>query len=94
MLKTTLFGDVLVATGERNRLEGNERNLLRVFHRELDDRADLVVVDPVDQRRDQDDVDTRLVQVIDRAQFHVEEIADLPMAVLSENIRAIRVIRG
>ena len=49
--------------------------------RELDDRADLVVVDRVDDRDDEGDVDAGRVQVLDRAQLHVEEVADLAVRV-------------
>ena len=43
--------------------------------------ADLVVVDGVDDRDDQAHVDARGVEVLDGAQLHVEEVADLAVAV-------------
>ena len=58
-----LVGDVLVAAGERHRLERHEADLVAVLQRELDDRSDLVVVDRVDDRHDQADVDAGGVQV-------------------------------
>ncbi len=67
LLQAALFGDVLVAAGERNRLERDERDLLRIFQRETNDRSDLVVIDAVDQRGHQNDVDARFVQVVDRS---------------------------
>ena len=42
---------------------------------------DLIVVDRVDDRDDEADVDAGRVQVLDRAQLHVEEIADLAVRV-------------
>ena len=49
--------------------------------RELDDRPDLIVVDGVDDGDDEADVDAGAVQVLDRAQLHVEEVADLAVRV-------------
>ena len=73
--------DVFVAAGERHRLERDEADLVAVLQRELDDRPDLIVVDGVDDRDDQADVDAGGVQVLDRAQLHVEQVADLAMGV-------------
>src|SRR5687767_6320549 len=81
LLQTTLLSDQLVAAGERHRLERDERDLLRILECETDDRSDLVVVDPVDQRGDENDVDTCFVKIVDRTKFHVEQVADLPMRV-------------
>src|SRR6202023_808327 len=69
------------AAGERDRLEGNEADLVAVLQRELDDRADLVVVDGVDNCHDQAHVDARRVQVFDGPQLDVQEIPDLPVTV-------------
>ena len=55
--RAALVGDFLVAAGERHRLEREEGDLLRIVERELDDAADLLVVDAVDDRDDRDDVD-------------------------------------
>ncbi len=52
-----LVGDFLVAAGEGDRLEREEGDRLRVVERELDDAADLLVVDAVDDRDDRHDVD-------------------------------------
>ena len=81
LLQTTLFGDVLVAARERNRLERDERDLFRILESKANDRADLVVIDAVDQRRHENDVNARLVQVVDRTQLDVEKIADLAVRV-------------
>ena len=69
-------GDLFVAARERNRLEGEEGDFLRIVERELDDAADLLVVDAVDDGDDRNDVDAVRVQVLDGAQLHVEQIAD------------------
>src|SRR5258708_7127104 len=81
LAEAALRGDVFVAAGEGNRLEADEGNLLRVFHREFHDGADLVVVYVVDDGDDQHDFDARFVQVFDGAQLHVEQVADLAVAV-------------
>src|SRR6185369_14478965 len=81
LLQATLFGDLFVATGKRNRLKRQERDLLRIVECEANDRADLIVVDTVDERRDQHDLNAGFVQVVDGPHLHVEEVADLAMAV-------------
>src|SRR5687768_7007007 len=81
LLQTTVFGDLFVASGERNRLERKKRNLLRIIERKTNDRSDLIVVDAVHQRRDENDLNTGFVKVIDGAHLHVEQVADLAVAV-------------
>ena len=49
--RAALVGDLLVAARERHRLERQEADLARVVERELDDPADLLVVDAVDDGR-------------------------------------------
>ena len=71
-----LRGHLFVATGEGDGLEGEERDDLRVVEGEADDRADLLVVDAVDDGDDRDDVHAGVVQVGDRLQLHVEQVAD------------------
>ena len=73
--------DFFVAPGEGNRLEGHEGNFLRVFHRELHDRAHLIVVHVVDDGGDQHDFDAGFVHVLDGAELHVKEVAHLAVAV-------------
>ena len=81
-LADAAFGsDFLVAPGERNGLEGHEGDFLRVFHRELHDRAYLIVVHVVDDGGDQHDFDAGFVHVLDGAQLHVEQVAHLAVAV-------------
>ena len=76
-----LVGHGFVAAGEGNRLEGQERNLLGIIQRELDDAAHLLVVDAVDDGDDRDDVHAVGVQVLDGPQFHVEQVAHLAVLV-------------
>ena len=76
-----LVGDELVAAGERHRLERQEVDLLRVVERELNDTTHLLVVHAVDDRRDRNDIDAGGVQILDRAQLDVEQVADEPMRV-------------
>ena len=44
-------------------------------------RPDLLVVDPVDDGDDRDDVDACRPEVLDGAQLDVEQVADQPMSV-------------
>ena len=76
-----LVGDLLVAAREGHRLERDERDPARVVASELDDRADLFVVDVVHQRRDQHDLDAGVVHVLDRLDLDVEQVADLAVLV-------------
>ena len=73
--------DVLVPARKGDRLEGDEADLVAVLQRELDDRAYLIVVDRVHDGHDEADVDARGMQRLDRAQLHVEQIADFSMRV-------------
>ena len=74
--RAALRRHLLVAAGERHRLEREEVDLARVVERELDDAADLLVVDAVDDRHDRDDIDAGGPEVLDRAQLDVEQVAD------------------
>src|SRR6185295_15592613 len=81
LLQSSLRRDFFVTTSKRNRLERQERNFLGIVEREPNNRAHLIVVDAVNKRRNQHYLDAGFVQVIDRTQLHIEEIADLTMAV-------------
>ena len=76
-----LIADLFITAREGYRLERNEADLLAVLQRELDDRSDLIVVDGVDDRHDQADVDARCVQVLDRSQLHLEQVAHAAVSV-------------
>ena len=73
--------NVFVAASKRNRLEADKRDFLGVFHRELHHRANLIVVHVVDDGNDQHDFNAGFVHVLDGAQLHVKEVADLAMPV-------------
>src|SRR5688500_13891415 len=81
LLQTTLLGDQLVAAGERYRLERDERDLLWILESEADDRAHLIVIDTVDERRNKNDVHAGFVKIVDRTKLYVEQVADLPVRV-------------
>src|SRR5262245_6077250 len=67
-----VVGDGLVAARERNRLEGAERNFLRIIECELDDPAHLLVVDYVHDSGNRYDIEAVRVQITDSAQLDVE----------------------
>src|SRR6266566_8769119 len=77
----TFVRDLFVAAGEADGLEGEEVDLLRVVKGELDDAANLLVVDAVDDGGDGNDVDAGLVEVVDGLEFYVEGVADLAVRV-------------
>ena len=60
-----------------------ERKLIffGIVERELDDAADLLVVDAVDDGGDGHDVDAGFMQIVDGLQLHVEQVADFAMRV-------------
>src|SRR5688500_17351883 len=64
LLQPALLGDLFVATGERNRLERKESNLLWIVESESNNRADLIVVDSIHERRHQHNLDSCLMQVV------------------------------
>ena len=78
---STVICDVFVASGKRYRLKRDERDLLRIVHREADHRTDLVVVDAIHERRHEHDLDSCFVDVVDCPHLDIEEIADLAVAV-------------
>ncbi len=77
----TLVGDLFVPASEGDGLEGEEVDLLGVVERELDDVADLLVINAVDDGGDGNDVDAGLVEVVDGLEFYVERVADLAVRV-------------
>ena len=77
----TLVGDVFVAASKADRLKAEEADRLRVVEGELDDAADLLVVDAVDDGRHRDDIDAGFVKVGDGLELHVKEVADLAVRV-------------
>src|SRR6516162_5243829 len=78
---TALVGDLFVTPGERNRLERQEGDTLWIIKRELNDAADLLVIQTVDDGYHRHDLDPRLMQVLDRLQLYVKQVADEAMRV-------------
>src|SRR5687768_13659227 len=72
---------LFVAAGERNRLERQERDNLRIVEREADYRPNLLVVDAVDDGDDRYDLDARVVQVVYCLKLNVKKITDQPMRI-------------
>ena len=76
-----LVGNVFVAARKAHRLEAQEADLLRVVQRELDDVPHLLVVDPVDDRRHRHNLHAGFVQVVNRLQLHIKQVAHLAVRV-------------
>ena len=76
-----LVGDLFVAAGKADRLEREEADLLGIVERELDDAADLLVVDAVDDGGDGNDFNAGFVQIVDGLELDVEEVADFAVRV-------------
>src|SRR5215470_12925168 len=74
--------NLFVPAGERDRLEGDGLNLIDVSNGKIDNIADIVIVDAVDDRVHQSDFHSYPRHVFDRLKFYVEEIADTAMLVL------------
>ena len=72
---------ILIAAGERNRLERQKINFVGIVQRKPDDGPHLIVVHAVDDRRDGYDVDARFVHVFNGAQLDVKQIAHFTVAV-------------
>ena len=81
LAQAALGGDLFVAPGEADGLEGDEGDLPGVVAGEADDGPDLVVVHPVDEGDDQDDFNAGLVHVLDGLQLDVEQVPHLAVAV-------------
>ncbi len=76
-----LIADVLVAAREADRLEAEEADLLRVVEGELNDAADLFVINTIDDGGNRDNLHAGFVQIVDGLQLYVEEVAHLAMRV-------------
>src|SRR5207249_2174760 len=75
------FLSLFVAANEADGLEGEEVDLLRVVKSELDDAANLLVVDAIDNDGDENDVDAGLVKIVDGLEFYVKSVANLAVRV-------------
>src|ERR1700686_1806068 len=81
LLQTPVGGNRLVTTSKRNRLERKKRNLLWVIQCKADDRSNLIIVNAVYQRRDQNNLYPSLVKIINPPQLHIEQISYLAVAI-------------
>src|ERR1017187_4157220 len=73
----TLVGDVLVAASEADGLEAEEADFSGVVESELDDVANLLVVDAVDDGGDGNDFNSGFVKVVDGLELDVKQVATL-----------------
>src|SRR5215472_541793 len=73
--------DLFIAPGEGHRLKCEQRYLFRIVERELNDAADLFVVDAIDDRDHRHDTDAGIGQILDRAQLYIEKISYAAMRV-------------
>src|SRR6185437_16379796 len=77
----TFIGYGLIASCKRNRLEGEESDLLGIIQRELDDAADLLIINTVHNRHDRNDFHAGPMQVINSLQLHIKQVADFAMRI-------------
>src|SRR4029077_19462420 len=77
----TIVGARFIPAGKRYRLEGEESNLLGIVEGELDDASDLLVVDAVHNRDYRNNLNSGLVEVLDRLQLHIEQISNFAVCV-------------
>ena len=64
--------NVFIASGEGNRLKRDRLHFVDILRSKLDDLADAVVVEIVDDRYHKCDFDTGFSEVLDRSQLNVE----------------------
>ena len=66
-LRAHLVRNIFIATCKRNRLERDSLNLVDILRGKLYDLADSIVVDVVNNRDDQRDLDANASEVFDRS---------------------------
>src|SRR5262245_12983255 len=81
LLQPALLSNLLVTTRKGNRLEREKRYLFWIIKREPNDRSHLIIVDPVDERSDQNDFNTCFMKIVYRSHLHVKQVSDLSMTV-------------
>src|SRR5258708_33275209 len=81
LLQTALRRYCLVAAGKRDWLKRKKRYLLWILQSKPNNRSDLIIVDAVYQCGHKNNLDSGLIEIINRTQFHVEQIPNLPMAI-------------
>src|SRR2546423_8350515 len=76
-----LVGNFFIAPGEGNRLEAQEADGLGIIKRKLNNAPHLLIIDAVHDSGDRDDIHASLMQVMDGAQLHVKQIANLTVGI-------------
>jgi hypothetical protein len=74
--------NLFITAGEGNRLERDRLNLVDIANCKINDRADIVVVDVIQDRVDQSNLHSGLGHVFDRLELHIEQVTDIPMRIL------------
>src|SRR4029078_6709598 len=77
-----LVRNIFVATGKRYRLECDCLNLIDVLGGKLNNLTNAVVVDIVDDGDNQGHLNANTCEVLNRAQFYVEQVANAAMFIL------------
>src|SRR5262249_50876964 len=77
-----LIRDVFVASGKRDWLEGDGLDFVDILRGELDDLTNGVVVDVVNDRYDQRNLDAHTGEVLDGPQLHIKQVTHTPVFVL------------
>src|SRR5216684_1317132 len=81
LLQTSFWRNRFVTARKRDRLERQKRDLLWIIQSEPDNGSHLIIVDAVYECRDQNNLNPRLVKIINRPELNIEEIAHLAMAI-------------
>src|SRR5579875_2131870 len=79
--QAALRRDVLIAARKGDRLEGNKGDFLGILAGKFDDRPHLIIVDAVHESGYQNDLDARLVHVVNGLQLHIKQVAYLPVRI-------------
>src|SRR5579884_1944957 len=76
---TAIVSNFFIAAGKGNRLEAQEADGLGIVQCKLDNAAYLLIVDAVDDCGDRNDINASFMQVMNGAQLHIKQIANLAM---------------
>ncbi len=79
--RAAVVGYLFIAAGERDGLEREEGNLLWIVESELDYLSHLFIINAVDDCSDRHNLNSIAMEVFDRAQLHVKEVADFAVFV-------------
>src|SRR5436305_8968207 len=81
LLQASLRRNCFVTAGKRNRLKGKESNFLRIVERKTNDRSDLIIVNAINQRGHEHNLNSRLVQVIYGSQLNIKKVPHLSVII-------------